>query len=72
MKQIFILIEEIHSFIHMGLDKAIFAYSNFQDLMKEINLFLDEHIPNKFSGNFPRLIHSTKWKLDYIVSIENG
>ena len=72
MKQIFILIEEIHSFIHMGLDKAIFAYSNFQDLMKEINLFLDEHIPNKFNGNFPRLIHSTKLKFDYNVSIKNG
>ena len=27
------------SYIHMGLYKAIFAYSNFQDLMKEINLF---------------------------------
>ena len=52
-----------NSCIHMGLDKAIFAYSNLQDLMKQINLFLDKHIPNKFSGNFPRLIHSTKWKL---------
>ena len=56
----------------MGLDKAIFAYSNLQDLMKQINLFLDKHIPNKFSGNFPRLIHSTKWKFDYIVSTKNG
>ena len=61
-----------NSCIHMGLDKAIFAYSNFQGLLQEINLFLDEHIPNKFSGNFPRLIHSTKWKFDYIVSKENG
>ena len=26
-------------------------------------MFLDERIPNKFSRNFPRLIHSTKWKL---------
>ena len=52
----------------MGLDKPIFAYSNFQDLMKEINLFLDENIPNKFSGNFSRLIYSTKWKFDYIAS----
>ena len=57
-----------NSCIHMGFNKAIFAYSNFQDLMKEINLFLNEHIPNKFSGNFPRLIDSTKWKFDYIAS----
>ena len=56
-----------NSCIHIGLDKAIFAYSNFQDLMKEINSFLNEHIPNKFSVNFPRLIHSTKWKFDYIA-----
>ena len=56
----------------MGLNKAIFAYSNFQDLTKEINLFLDEHIPNSFNGNFPRLIHSTKCKFDYIVSTKNG
>ena len=38
--------------------------------MKEINLFLDEHIPNKFNGNFPNLIHSTKWKFDYINKVE--
>ena len=56
----------------MGLNKVIFVYSNFQDLLKEINLFLDEHIPNKFSGNFPILIHSTKWKFHYIVSTKNG
>ena len=56
----------------MGLDKAIFAYSNFQDLMKEINLVLDENIPDKFSANFSRLIYSTKWKFDYIVSKKNG
>ena len=52
----------------MVLDKAIFAYSSFQDLMRETNLFLNENIRNKFSGNFPRFIHSTKWKSDYIVS----
>ena len=61
-----------NSCIHIGLDKAIFAYSNFQDLMKEINLVLDENIPNKFSANFSRLIYSTKWKFDYIVSKKNG
>ena len=55
----------------MRLDKAIFAYSNFQELLKEITLFLDENIPNKFTHNFPRLIHSTKWKFDNIVAIKN-
>ena len=50
--------------IHMGLDKAIFAFSNFRELLKEVALFLDE--------NFPRLIHSTKWKFDYIVATKNN
>ena len=48
----------------MGLDKAIFAFSNFRELLKEVTLFLDE--------NFPRLIHSTKWKFDYIVATKNN
>ena len=60
-----------NSCIHMGLDKPIFAYSNFQTLLKEANLFLEEHIPNKFSGNFPKLIHSTKWKFHYILATKN-
>ena len=58
--------------IHMGLDKAIFAFSNFRELLKEVTLFLDENIPNKFTDNFPRLIHSTKWKFDYIVATKNN
>ena len=58
--------------IHMGLDKAIFAFSNFRELLKEVTLLLDENIPNKFTDNFPRLIYSTKWKFDYIVTTKNN
>ena len=58
--------------IHMGLGKAIFAFSNFRDLLEEVTLFLDKNIPNKFTDNFPRLIHSTKWKFDYIVVTKNN
>ena len=29
--------------IHMGVDKAIFSYSNFKTLLEEVS-FLDEHI----------------------------
>ena len=42
------------------------------ELLKEVTLFLDENIPNKFTDNFPRLIHSTKWKFDYIVATKNN
>ena len=56
----------------MGLDKAILAFSNFQELLKEVTLFLDENIPNKFTDNLPRLIHSAKWKFDYIAATKNN
>ena len=32
--------------VHMGLEKAIFGYSNFQDITKEINNFFDRIIRN--------------------------
>ena len=55
----------------MGLDKAIFSYSNFKTLLEQVTSFLEEHIPNKFTSNFPKLIHPTKWKLDYILATKN-
>ena len=52
----------------MGLDNSVFGYSNFKQLLEEIDLFVKEHLPGKFiSNNFPKLIYSTKWKYDYIV-----
>ena len=57
-----------NSCIHLGLDKAICSYSNFKTLLQEVTSFLDEHIPNKFSSHFPKLIHSTKSKFDYILA----
>ena len=56
----------------MGLDKTIFVFSNLRELLKEVTLFLDKNIPNKFTDNFLRLIHSTKWKFDYIVATKNN
>ena len=56
----------------MGVDRAIFAFSNFRELLKEITLFSDENIPNKFTDNLPRLIHSEKWKFDYIAATKNN
>ena len=57
-----------NSYIHLGLDKAIFSYSNFKTLLEEVTSFLEEDIPNKFTSNFPKLIHSTKWKFDFILA----
>ena len=54
--------------VHMGLDKAIFAYSNFNKIINELNNFFDEHLAEKFKTNYPQLIHSSKWKFDYIIA----
>ena len=61
----------INSCIHLGLDKAIFSYSNFKTLLEEVTSFLDEHTPNKFSSNFPKSIHSTKSRFDHILATKN-
>ena len=51
----------------MGLDNSWYGYSNFKQLLEEINLFINEHLREKFHSKFRKLIHSTKWKFDYIV-----
>ena len=53
----------------MGLDNSLFRYENFKKLLEEVENFLNEHLPNKFISIFPpKLIYSTKWKHDYIIS----
>ena len=53
----------------MGLDNSLFGYENFKKLLEEVENFLNEHLPNKFISIFPpKLIYSTKWKHDYIIS----
>ena len=44
-------------YIHMALDDSVFGYSNFKQLLEEIDLFINEDLPKKFiSNNFPNLI----------------
>ena len=60
-------------YIHIGLDNFIFGYENFKQLLQEIDLFIKKHLPEKFIFNsIPKLIHSTKWKFDYIVCIKKS
>ena len=51
----------------MGLDKATFVYLNFNQIIEKINDFFDEYLAEKFETNYPKLIHSSKWKFDYII-----
>ena len=61
-----------HFYIHMGLDNSLFGYDNFKKMLEEVDCFLNEHLPNKFISVFPpKLINSSKWKHDYIVSKKN-
>ena len=53
--------------VHMGLHKAIFGYSNFQDIINEIKDFFDTHLAGKFIVNFPQLIYSPKCKFDCLI-----
>ena len=56
-------------YIHMGLDRSLFSFENFRQLLQEIDCFLNEHLENKFTSVFPpKLINSTKWIQDYIIS----
>ena len=37
-------------YIHMGLDKSLFSFENYKKLLQEIDNFLGEHLPNKFTS----------------------
>ena len=52
----------------MGLDKAVFAYPNFKQIIEQLEQFFDENLAGKFQTNYPQLIHFAKWKFDYIVA----
>ena len=54
--------------VHMGLNKAIFSYSNYKAIIDEYKNFLEEHLSDNFIVNNRQLIHTAKWKFDYIIS----
>ena len=55
-------------YVHMGLNNALFGFSNYKQLLEEEESFINEHLPKKFVfDKFPKLINSIKQKFDYIV-----
>ena len=54
--------------VHMGLDSSIFSYPNYANIIAQINKVFKENLADKFVVNYPQLIHTAKWKFDYIVS----
>ena len=48
-------------YIHMGLDRYLFSFENFRQLLQKIDFFLNEHLKNKFTPVLPsNFINSTK------------
>ena len=61
-----------NKYIHIELDKSLFSFENYKQVFREVESFLNEHLKNKFICLFPpKLIHSAKWKHDYIISRKN-
>ena len=54
-------------YIHVVLDRCIFSYDNYAKIIAQINIFFSQKFGAKFIVNFLQLIHTTKWKYDYII-----
>ena len=53
----------------MGSNQSLFSFEKLRQLLQKIGCFLNEHLENKFTSVFPpKLINSTKWIQDYIIS----
>ena len=50
---------------------SIFSYSNYKEIIEEYNKFFEEHLSNKFIVTKLQLIHTAKWKFNYIISWKN-
>ena len=40
-------------YIHMGWDKSLFSFENYQKLLNEVDCFLTEHLEKKLIPIFP-------------------
>ena len=56
-----------NNFVHMGIDEPLFKFKNHTEIIAEI-IFFKKNLKDKFIVTYPYLIHTAKWKYDYIVS----
>lgn len=62
-----------NNYIHLGLYKSLFSFTDYKDFLNLIDLFLTEHLWNEFKQVYPpKLVISAKWKHDYIIRSRNG
>ena len=55
------------SYVHMGLDVALFSLRNYHEIIADINHFLSKNLDNRFLVNYLRLIKTVNWKFDYAI-----
>ena len=54
--------------IHMAFDKPVYDYLRYEDFLKEVDRFYERYFKKDFQLVKPiRVIHTIKWKFDYVV-----
>lgn len=57
-----------NNYIHLGLDKSLFSYQNYNKFLADIDTYLTANLCHKFElVDPPKLVMSLRWKHDYII-----
>ena len=57
-----------NNYIHLGLDKSLFSYENYNTFLADIDTYLNANLSKNFQlVNPPKLVMSLRWKHDYII-----
>ena len=55
------------NFVHMGMDYPLMTTQVPYELISLIKDFERQNLDERFRSPFPKLIHTTHWKYDYII-----
>ena len=57
-----------NNYIHLGLDKSLFSYQNYNVFLRDIDCYLSANLNKNFRlVDPPKLVMSLRWKHDYII-----
>ena len=57
-----------NNYIHLGLDKSLFSFENYNVFLKDIDAYLSANLNKNFKlVDPPKLVLSLRWKHDYII-----